>query len=119
MSQRLYEVPSVDLDLADHYETIHKEQPAAAERMLLGYHDPTEQLRMWPLSGRVFETAAPDFGGIRIGKLASPFRADQVFYAPENDGIRVLAVIHAAVGEERRLKFLSNRTRDEGNRSAT
>lgn len=110
MNRRLYEVPGVDLDLADHYETIYRDQPAAAERMLLSYHDLTERLRMWPLSGRAFETDVPELQGIHVSKLMSPFHAYQVFYAPGDDGIRVLAVIHAATGEERRVQFLCSRT---------
>jgi len=116
MSRRLYEVPGVDLDLADHYESIYKEQPDAAERMLLSYYDLTERLCVWPHSGRVFETEVPQLQGIRIGKLASPFRAYQVFYAPSEDGIRVLAVIHATMGEERRLQSLGSRSQRMGDR---
>jgi plasmid stabilization system protein ParE len=113
MSYHLREVAQVRHDLADHYQFIQRGgQPDAAVRFLRAYHELTERLREWPLSGRAFQTEASDLQDIRICGLPAPFQAFQVFYLPqpEEQVIRILAVLHAAMGPARRSEELFGRS---------
>ena len=84
-------------------------QPAAAQRFARAYSHLTERLLEWPLCGRIYETDDPSLAGIRIGKIASPFQNYLVFYVPEGGVVRVLAVIHGAMGDTERRRLLGGR----------
>ncbi len=116
MNYHLREVAAVKHDLADHYQVIVRGgQPDAALRLLRAYHETTERLRDWPLSGRVLQTSAGDLQDIRVCGLPAPFQAFQVFYLvlPEQQTIRVLAIIHTAMGPTQRTQRLAGRAADQ------
>ena len=110
MISKLIQADGVERDLAGHVAVIVEGgQPAAAQGFLDAYESCTDTLREWPYSGFVLESPDPGLNHLRVGKLAAPFHHYSVFYAVEDRVVRVLAVIHAAMGEASRRRLLQGR----------
>ena len=110
MRYTLQEVHGVLQDLVAHQDVIISGgQPAAADRFAVAYGELADRLLEWPLSGRQYGSPDPALNHLRVGKLAAPFHHYSVFYTVEGRVVRVLAVIHAAMGEASRRRLLQGR----------
>lgn len=111
MSLHLEETPGVYDDLAAYVETIERAgQPDAALRLLKAYHESVRQLRDWPRSGQVYRTTQEALpSDLRTRGLFRPFQDYQLFYRVDPQVIRILAVIHGSIGDDRRRGWLADR----------
>ena len=81
--------PRAELDLAEQWLYIARDDLAAADRLIDSFHETFRRLAQFPLMGE----ARPAFGKqVRV----APHRNRIIFYQPEGEGVFILRVIHGA-----------------------
>ena len=90
-------------DLTEAYLHIGTDSPAAAERLLEAVEETIAFLLESPSAGRRREWCSPHLRGVRSWRV-NGFRAYLIFYRVEEDGLRIVRLLHGARDIRRHLE---------------
>lgn len=95
MSRRILVRPRAQQDLDEHFAFIAHDSPDAALPFLDAVRAAFEQLATWPELGGKWEFRNLRLVGIRVS-LVRGFENHLVFYAPTEQDIEIIRVLHGA-----------------------